>query len=81
MILRESDDRKNLTDGISFFTESDLFKKKENRFLLQVFGLSVLLFVIVSRILPSDSNISYFLSLISSVLIINGYNKAKKEGK
>lgn len=81
MILRESDDRKNITDGISFFTEGDLFKKKGNRFLLQVFGLSILLFVIVSRILPSDSNISYFLSLISSVLIINGYNKAKKEDK
>jgi len=45
MILRESDDRKNITDGISFFTEGDLFKKKENRFLLQVFGLSILLFV------------------------------------
>jgi len=81
MILRESDDRKNITDGISFFTESDLFKKKENRFLLQFFGLSILLFVIVSRILPCDSDISYFLSLISSVLIINGYNKAKKEDR
>ncbi|MBM7872057.1 hypothetical protein JOC70_003605 [Clostridium pascui] len=79
--MRESDDRKNITDGISFFTESDLFKKKENRFLLQVFGLSILLFVIVSRLLPSDSDISYFLSLISSVLIINGYNKAKKEDR
>ena len=81
MILRESDDRKNITDGISFFTEGDLFKKKENRFLLQVFGLSILLFVIVSRLLPSDSDISYFLSLIYSVLIINGYNKAKKEDR
>ncbi|MBM7872065.1 hypothetical protein JOC70_003613 [Clostridium pascui] len=79
--MRESDDRKNITDGISFFTESDLFKKKENRFLLQVFGLSILLFVIVSRLLPSDSDISYFLSVISSVLIINGYNKAKKEDR
>jgi hypothetical protein len=81
-ILSKDKDEKNITDGISFFTENDLFKKKENLYLLKVFGLSILLQVVFSRIfMTTDATISYFLSLISSVLIINGYNDVKKENR
>ncbi|WP_055665220.1 hypothetical protein [Desnuesiella massiliensis] len=74
--------QKNVTDGISFFTHSDLFKKKENIYLLKVFGLSILLLAISSSIFSTiDGTTSYFLSLISSALIINGYDKVKKENK
>ena len=80
--MNKDNNKKNITDSISFFTEGDLFKKKENIYLLQVFGLSVLLLVVISNIFATgDSTISYFLSLISSVLIINGYNEVKKGNK
>ncbi|WP_411681480.1 hypothetical protein [Clostridium thailandense] len=80
--MRQDNNKENITDGVSFFTQNDLFKKKENVYLLNVFGLSVLLFVVVGGILTTkDGDISYFLSLISSVLVINGYNKVKKESK
>jgi hypothetical protein len=58
-----------MTDGIY-----DLFRKKENLYIINIFGLSVILFYI------SGGN-SYLLSLIASVLIINGYNDVKKENK
>ncbi|MBV7273848.1 hypothetical protein JMF89_06685 [Clostridiaceae bacterium UIB06] len=80
--MSQDNNKKNITDGVSFFTQNDLFKKKENLYLLNVFGLSVLLFVVVGGILTTkDGSISYLLSLISSVLVINGYNKVKKESK
>lgn len=80
--MSQDNNKKNITDGISFFTENDLVKKKENLYLLKILGLSVLLFVVVSNILTTtDGTISYFLSLISSSLVINGYNKVKKESK
>lgn len=67
---------KNITDGSSFFTENNVFKRKENIYLIKVFGLSVLLFFIVGG---GSNTTAYFLSLIASVLIINGYSKVKKE--
>lgn len=74
--------QKNMTDGMSFFIHSDLFKKKENIYLLKVFGLSILLLAVSDSIFTTiDRAISYFLSLISSVLIVNGYDKAKKGNK
>lgn len=78
--MNQDNNKKNITDGNSFFTENDLFKREESLYLLKVFGLSVLLFVIVSSVLTtSDGTISYFLSLMSSVLVINGYNKVKSK--
>jgi hypothetical protein len=73
--LSQGNNRKNITDGASFFTENELFKKKESQYLLRVFGLSVLLFLVVGR----DGAVSYLLSLIASVLVINGYDKVKNE--
>ena len=69
--MTEDKNKKNITDGISFFTENKLFEKKENLYLLKVFGLSVMLFCITGMV-------SYLLSLIASVLVINGYNEVKK---
>jgi hypothetical protein len=61
---------------------NDFLKKKEILYLLEVFGLSVLLFVAVGNVFTtSDDTVSYFLSLISSALIINGYNKIKNGNK
>lgn len=78
--MSQDNNQKNITDGISFFTENELFKKKENLYLLKVFGLSVLLFVVVDNALTTkDGAISYVLSLIASVLVIDGYNKVKKD--
>lgn len=77
--MTKNKDEKNITDGIAFFTESDLFKKKENLYLLKVFGLSgVLIFLVANVSATKDITMSYFLSLISSVLIINGYDEIKK---
>jgi positive regulator of sigma E activity len=80
--LSQDNNKKNITDGKSYFAVSDLFKGREGLYLLQIFGLSVLMFLFVSSILSTgDRTISYFLSLISSVLIIDGYSKVKKESK
>lgn len=80
--MNRDDNRKNLTNGISFFTEGELFKKKENVYLLQVFALSALLFFLLMNVIPAaDPAILYILSLISSTLIVNGYNKVKNENK
>ena len=82
MILNKDDNEKDIKDGISTFNENDLFKKKENLYLLKVFGLSIPLYLVVGSILTTnDGSISYFLSLITTVLIVNGYDKAKKENK
>jgi nicotinamide riboside transporter PnuC len=73
MILNQDKNEKNITD---------FFKKKENIYLLEVFGLSGLLLGITSFFFTAgDSTISYFLSLISSILIINGYSQVKKGNK
>lgn len=72
--MSKDKNEKNITDGISFFTENNLFKKKENIYFIKVFGLSIILFFI-------SGGLYYLLSLIASVLIINGYNEAKKENK
>lgn len=70
------DKDKNIADGSSFFTENNVFKRKENIYLIKVFALSLLLFFIIGG---GNSSTTYFLSLISAVLIINGYSKVKKE--
>lgn len=78
IILNQDNKEKNITG----FNENDLLKKKENLYLLNIFSLSFILFVIVINIFrTADLSISYFLSLISSVLIFNGYNQVKKENK
>lgn len=77
---KDGDDKKNITDGESVFTENELFKKKENLYLVKVFGLSVIIFILGSLVFTNgNAGGSYFLSLISSVLIINGYNEVKNE--
>ncbi|MDF2883553.1 MAG: hypothetical protein K0R54_4110 [Clostridiaceae bacterium] len=77
--MTKNKDEKNITDGITFFTGNDLFKKKENLYLLKVFGLSgLLIFLFINVFTTRDITMSYFLSLISSVLIINGYDEIKK---
>lgn len=82
MILNEDKNKKKITDGKSFFTENNFLKKKENLYLMEVFGLAGLLFGVADSICAtSDNTISYFLSLISSLLIINGYNQVKKGNK
>ena len=43
LTLTKNKDEKNITDGITFFNGNDLFKRKENIYLLKVFGLSGLL--------------------------------------
>lgn len=76
--MSQDNNRKNITDGASFFTENELFKKKESQYLLRVFGLSVLLFLVVGNVLTTrDGAVSYLLSLIASMLVINGYDKVK----
>lgn len=76
MLLTKNKDEKTIFDGISFFTEGDLFKKKGGHYLLKVFGLSVALMFAIEFILPTkDGAISYFLSLIASALIIKGYDE------
>jgi hypothetical protein len=60
---------KTMSDGIY-----DLFTKKESLYIIKVFGLSVILFYV-------SGGTSYILSLIASVLIINGYNNVKKENQ
>ncbi|GLC31727.1 hypothetical protein [Clostridium omnivorum] len=70
------DENKNITDGSSFFTENNVLKRREIIYLIKVFGLSVLLFFIIGG---GSNTTTYFLSLISSVLIINGYSRVKKE--
>lgn len=78
-ILNKDNSKKDITEGKSFFAVNNFFKKKENLYLLEVFGLAGLLLDIEGSIFTtSDKNISYFLALISSALIINGYNQVKK---
>jgi hypothetical protein len=73
MILNQHKNEKNITN---------FFKKKENIYLLEVFGLSGLLLGVTSFLFTAgDSTTSYFLSLISSILIIAGYSKVKKGNK
>lgn len=73
---------KTITDGLSFLKEKDLFEKKENLYVLKVFVLSIILLFVIGRIFTTtDMTISYFLSLISSVMIVNGYNEVKKENR
>lgn len=80
--MTKNKDEKNITDGMSYFKGNNLFKKKENIYLLKIFGLSILLLIIFINIFPTnDTGISYFLSLISSVLIINRYDDIKKGNK
>jgi hypothetical protein len=73
MILNQDKNEKNI---------ADFFNKKENIYLLEVFGLSGLLLGVTSSFFTADdSTTSYFLSLISSILIINGYSQVKKRNK
>jgi hypothetical protein len=82
MILNQDKNEKNMTDGKSFFTKNNFFNKKENIYLLEVFGLSGLLLGVTGFFFTAgDSTISYFLSLISSILIINGYSQIKRGNK
>lgn len=77
--MSKNKDEKTLADSMSFLKDKDFFKKKENLYVSKVFVLSfILLFVIRCFFTTTDMTISYFLSLISSVMIINGYNEVKK---
>jgi hypothetical protein len=76
LALTKNKDEKTFFDGISFFTQNDLFKKKGSRYLLKVFSLSfVLMFIIAFIFSTKDGATSYFLSLIASALIIKGYDE------
>lgn len=79
IVTRNKDeDPKYITDGINFFTKNDLFKKKGNIYLLQIFVVSIILFFLGSYIFGvQDGIISYLLSLIASTLICNGYNNTE----
>ncbi|MBK1813835.1 hypothetical protein JHL18_24760 [Clostridium sp. YIM B02505] len=84
------EDHKNedITADADYFTGSTFFKRKEIKYILKVFGLSLILYILAGNFVitegSSESNISnissitYFLALIASVLVVNGYDKAKE---
>lgn len=80
--MNQHSDKENISDGITDNTKNSILGKKENMFLLDVLVLSIVLFFIVSIIFQSNfCAATYFLSVISSVLLINGYNREKNSDK
>lgn len=74
--MTKNKDEKTFFDGISFFTQNDLLKKKGSRYLIKVFVLSVVLMFVIGFVFSTkDGATSYFLSLIASALIIKGYDE------
>ncbi|GKU25247.1 hypothetical protein [Clostridium folliculivorans] len=86
--MEEDNKNKNITDEEEYFSVSSFLKKKENQYVLKVLGLSLVLYILAGNFLTTEgssesgiSSISYFLALIASVLVVNGYDKVKNSNK
>lgn len=76
LVLTKNKDEENIIGSTFSYDERILLKKKGPRYLIKVFGLAIVLTFVSAFIFPgNDTNLSFFLALISSVLIIKGYDE------
>lgn len=77
--MEENNKNKNISEESEQFSISGFFKKKENQYILKVFGLSLILYVLAgSYEINEGSSLLYFLALIASAIVVNGYEKVKE---
>lgn len=86
--MEEDNINKNIPDEDEYFSLSSFLKKKQNQYVLKVLGVSLVLYILAGNFLTTEgssesslSSISYFLALIASVLVVNGYEKVKNNSK
>ncbi|GFZ31391.1 hypothetical protein CSC2_19170 [Clostridium zeae] len=73
------DKNKIIKDEEEYFNLNRFLKKKENQYILKVFGVSLVLYILAGNFVTTEGgSTSYFLALIASVLVVNGYEKTKE---
>lgn len=75
-MLTKNKDEENIIGSTFSYDERILLKKKGSRYLIKVFGLAIALTFASAFIFPGNyTNLSFFMALIASVLIIKGYEE------